>query len=392
MLCGDKGNTGSILIISGAFDPENDLDPDRTSYPRFLCFGIQCKWVNIMNDNRYIQDILTQPAALNDLLANFLPDGLNPLSTRLAAGEFTHTVISGMGSSLSAAYPAWLLLAKSGLPVYTVSGAELLHYGAGQINSRTLLWLNSQSGRSAEVVSLLEQTNPGCVLACVNDLTSPLAARSDFTVPIWAGDEATVSTKTFSNMIAANLLTAACLARQDILSILSGLRETVLQAQAYLNDWKAHLDEIEIASSEMCKAVLIGRGSSLAAVWCGSLINKEAAKFLMEGMNSADFRHGPLELAAPDLTVVILAGDPAAQILNRRMAEEVIRYGAKVIWIGSANCRMPGAVNLVIPHVPELARPLVEIIPLQLLSIVLARRSGFQPGIFRHVSKVTAGE
>jgi glucosamine--fructose-6-phosphate aminotransferase (isomerizing) len=42
--------------------------------------------------------------------------------------------------------------------------------------------------------------------------------------------------------------------------------------------------------------------------------------------------------------------------------------------------------------VDETARPLVEILPLQMLSIVMAQRKGIEPGKFRHVGKVTVRE
>ena len=39
----------------------------------------------------------------------------------------------------------------------------------------------------------------------------------------------------------------------------------------------------------------------MGAVWNGALINKEAAKFSLEGMHAADFRHGLLEYPRPGL-------------------------------------------------------------------------------------------
>jgi glucosamine--fructose-6-phosphate aminotransferase (isomerizing) len=107
-------------------------------------------------------------------------------------------------------------------------------------------------------------------------------------------------------------------------------------------------------------------------------------------MNTADFRHGPMELASPRLMVLMLAGAPGTIALNRELALDVSRHGGRVLWLASQTDALLPFVPL--PDVDEAARPLVEILPLQLLSIVMARRNGFEPGVFRNVSKVTVAE
>ena len=62
-----------------------------------------------------------------------------------------------MGASINAAYPAYMTLTQSGIPVIYLNSAELLHYFEGAIGKKTLLWINSQSGHSVEIVRLLEK-------------------------------------------------------------------------------------------------------------------------------------------------------------------------------------------------------------------------------------------
>lgn len=117
-----------------------------------------------------------------------------------------------MGSSLNAAYPAWLRLAALSIPAIFVNAAELLHYGQNAIGPRALLWANSQSGRSVEVVRLLDALKghrPAFQISMSNFLDSPMAQAADLAVPIHAGAEATVSTKTYLNMLAVLSLAAA---------------------------------------------------------------------------------------------------------------------------------------------------------------------------------------
>jgi glucosamine--fructose-6-phosphate aminotransferase (isomerizing) len=128
----------------------------------------------------------------------------------------------------------------------------------------------------------------------------------------------------------------------------------------------------------------------MSAVWNGCLINKEAAKSSFEGMNSADFRHGPLELVAPGFTALIFAGSPLTAGLNRKLGLEIISHGGRVLWVDSTpDGELP---SLVLPKVSELARPIMEILPLQMLTLVMSGRKGMEAGHFRYVGKVTDRE
>src|SRR5689334_1512030 len=103
-----------------------------------------------MTNNPYILDILSQPEALQTAIERFDPSPLDPLAAAIQRGDFDRIVLSGMGGSLYASYPTWLTLAAAGLPAIWVDTAELIHHTPGLVASRTLLWLFSQSGKSAE--------------------------------------------------------------------------------------------------------------------------------------------------------------------------------------------------------------------------------------------------
>lgn len=346
-----------------------------------------------MNLSPYILDILGQPAALRAALAGFPAASLAPLADRLRAGDFSRIVLTGMGSSHNAAYPAWLKLTGLPIPVLHLNTAELLHYGRGLLDGRTLLWMNSQSGRSAEVVRLLEECReqrPTFLLSMTNDLQSPLAGSADLAVPLLAGPEATVSTKTYINMLALLLLAVDGLSGGNWLDLQEQMQTAADALEQYLADWEGQVAGLDRMLGEVEKLVILGRGASMAAVWNGALIQKEAAKFQGEALNAADFRHGPLEMVSPRLTVLVLAGDRQTAHLNRTLAVEILQYGGKAFWLDfQPDARIP---SILLPEVPEPFRPLVEILPLQMLSILLARRAGVEPGAFRYVGKITLQE
>jgi len=339
--------------------------------------------------NPYINDILSQPAALREAVEKYSTSSLEKINLI----DFDRVILSGMGSSFNAAYPAFIRLSNQAVPVQLINTAELLHSLDGMIGTRSLLWLNSQSGRSAELVHLLERikpTPPACLLTFVNDLSSPMGERADVCVPIHAGGEATVSTKTYINMLAVNLLAAVQLSSGDVDSAIREMRAAADALETYLADWERRVQELDLLLGDFDQLFLIGRGSSMSAVWNGSLINKEAAKSAFEGMHAADFRHGPLELVAQGFAAIILAGSAQTSALNHDLAQEILSHSGKAIWVDTVPD--PEITTLLLPETSELTRPLVEILPMQMLTLVMAKRKGLQAGQFRHVSKVTSRE
>jgi glucosamine--fructose-6-phosphate aminotransferase (isomerizing) len=341
----------------------------------------------------YITDILAQPLALREAVNSFAPEKLFPIVDQLQDQAFDRVIISGMGSSLYAAYPAYLQLSNLGIPVLFLNSAELLHSLTKLITPQTLLWLNSQSGRSAELVNLLaaiETEPPARILTFVNDLASPMAQAADTCLPIYAGEESNVSTKTFLNMLAVNLLAAEFFLDKNLEPLNAGLLAAADEMQTYLSDWKRSFQELDILIGSLDNLTILGRGASMAAVWNGSLINKEAAKSAFEGMHAADFRHGPLELAGPEFNAMIFAGDPKTKRLNRNLALEIVGYGGQVFWVDQSPD--PDLPTILIPNTSERTRPLLEILPLQMLTLVMAARKGFEAGKFRLIGKVTDRE
>ena len=339
--------------------------------------------------NAYIGDILSQPAALREALINYSSSALDKINL----AEFDRVILSGMGSSCYAAYPALIELSKQATPVQLVNAAELLHSLRGMIAPRCLLWLNSQSGRSAEPVNLLEQIevqSPARLLTFVNDVSSPMGERADVCIPIHAGEEATVSTKTYTNMLAVNLLAAIQLNGGNVDLAMQEMRAAADSMESYLVNWETRVQELDDALGEFDELFLIGRGASMSAVWNGSLTNKEAAKYAFEGMHAADFRHGPLEIVSEGFAALIFAGAGQTSALNRELAREIIGYGGNALWLDSApDLEIP---TIFFPETSELTRPLVEILPMQMLTLAMANRKHIEAGKFRHLSKITDRE
>jgi glucosamine--fructose-6-phosphate aminotransferase (isomerizing) len=340
-----------------------------------------------MTNNLYILDILSQPDALKTALEQFDPAPLAPLAKAIQNNDFDRIILTGMGGSLYASYPVWLTLAAAGLPALWVDTAELIHHTPGLVTAKTLLWMVSQSGKSAEIVSGVG-LQPAALIATVNDMESPLAKAAKFHVPIHAGAEHTVSTRTYVNTLAVGQLAALSLLGRDIQSAREELLQTASAMQDYLADWEGHVKEIGKRVGFPKRLATLGRGISLAATYTGALILGEAAKYMVTPYQAGEFRHGPLELATPDLTVLLFEGPQETRDLNLRLLEDLRGYQVNAFWVG------PGKNDRQIefPSVPAIGLPLMEILPLQMLTIHLAEQIGVEPGRFFRTGKITLSE
>lgn len=343
--------------------------------------------------NNYLEDIFSQPEFLEKAVNAWSSAGLAPVRQMILEGKVDRVIVTGMGASYNAQYPAFLRLSQLPVPVNLVNAAELVHFLDGAIGQKTLLWAVSQSGRSAELVSLLDRikTNrPAITIACSNDPTSPLATAGDLFIPINAGDESTVSTKTYTNTLALSLLVAEFLAGNDTRILQSKMLLAARKMQSYLSGWQALITEMDAKLGDYENLIVLGRGASLSAVWNGALINKEAAKVHMEGMHAADFRHGPIELIRPGLVAFTYAGGPKSEAMNIKLAADITKNGGRAILLGNTSDTKLPVIQL--PEVDGQVLPLVEILPMQVLSVVLAARKGINAGQFLYSGKVTTIE
>jgi glucosamine--fructose-6-phosphate aminotransferase (isomerizing) len=289
------------------------------------------------------------------------------------------------------------MLANAGLPAIWIDTAELIHHTPGIVTARTLFWLFSQSGQSAEIVAALDFgriTRPAALLATVNDLDSPLAkAARTFggisgLVPINAIVEKTVSTRTYMNTLAVSQLAALALLGRDVESARAALKGTAAAMDNYLTDWEARVAKLGQQLGFPKRLALLGRGSSMATAYTGTLILGEAAKFLAVPYQAGEFRHGPLELANPDLTVLLFAGPLETRDMNLRLLSDLRGYHVNAFWVGTDKNEW----QIELPEVPAIGLPLMEMLPIQLFSIRFARQIGTEPGHFFRTGKITLSE
>jgi glucosamine--fructose-6-phosphate aminotransferase (isomerizing) len=338
----------------------------------------------------YVRDILAQPEALeNTLTALTDRKDLRALARRLASGRLRQVVLTGMGSSYHGLYPLQLALLSHGLFAVRIETSELIHHAPELIAPHTLLIAVSQSGRSAETLRLLDQVRGRApLIAVTNTAGSPLAEQADAVLLTHAGEEASVSCKTYVCALAALIWLGDVLADRPLETVFSSLAKTPAAMRGYLERCPLHVGSLVERLAGIQHLILVGRGSSLAAVDTAGLIIKEAARFPAEGMSSAAFRHGPLEMTSPRQFVVIYANSPQTAGLEARLVEDIRAAGGQAALVRES----PEADVFCLPAVEEAVRPILEILPAQIISLALAQIQGLEAGRFTFAHKVTTTE
>jgi glucosamine--fructose-6-phosphate aminotransferase (isomerizing) len=202
-----------------------------------------------------------------------------------------------------------------------------------------------------------------------------------------AGVESTVSCKTYVATLAVLRWLGAQLINGNAETALPELAQAERVVRDYLARWREHVAELLPLLDGVSSIFVTGRADSLAAAGTGGLILKESTRQHAEGMSAAAFRHGPLEMAGKKVLVLIFEGDETTAPLHRRLAEDIVRGGGKAALIGSR----AGGLNVFrLPEIPAGVQPIVEILPVQMLSLALAARDGFEAGRFERASKITS--
>ena len=220
-----------------------------------------------------------------------------------------------------------------------------------------------------------------------NNPNGTLAKHAAHAIPHMAGSETAVATKTYTtSLLALNVLASRVVG--DAPAQIADQLLPALDAQRKLIN-QFNPDTLPDEWRRPCPITFVGRGPSYASALAGSLLFKETARIAADALSSAQFRHGPLEIAGPGHRAVICAGPGATFAYDMRLADELHACGSDVWLIGpvSTTRRYP-TVSL-----PPLAfAPLAEIIPLQLAARTLTLACGLTPGEFARIGKVTDSE
>ena len=335
-------------------------------------------------------EIAAQPAIAERLLRE-LPGELEKLTAAAARARIGYVMIAARGTSDHAAiYAQYALGSLARLPVALATPSLFSRYATPPRLDGALVIGISQSGRSPDVVAVVEEARrQGALSAAItNDPGSPLAAAAQHPLDLRAGKELSVAaTKTYTAELMAIAMLAVALGDAGASQHEALLR--VPDAQRAALEHADRASALADAHAGLVDCAVLGRGFNLATAFEWALKLKELAYVRAQAYSSADFQHGPVaSLAQGGDVLAVVAGGPLAADTAELVARLRDERHARVLVL--AGDPLPGADHLPFPDtLPEWLSPLVDIIPAQLFTAALARAKGLDVERPRGLKKVT---
>jgi glucosamine--fructose-6-phosphate aminotransferase (isomerizing) len=307
------------------------------------------------------------------------------LATRLRAKPPRAVSTCARGSSDHAAtFAKYLIETVVGVPVTSAAPSISSVYHAQQQLDDTLLLAISQSGRSPDLLSVVEAGRAGgaYLAAMVNDATSPLAELADAPLPLQAGPERSVAaTKSYIAALAAILDLVSAWAEDAELSAALDAAPALL-AQSWQADWTPLVDGL----AESRGLYVIGRGLGLGIAQEAALKFKETCGLHAEAFSAAEVRHGPMALVGPDFPLLVFRqDDETGKGVDALVAEAVSRGGT----VFCAGIEIAGAVTLPSVDAPSAIQPMLQIQSFYRAVNALSVRRGHDPDRPPNLRKVT---
>ena len=338
-------------------------------------------------------EIREQPAVAARLLRT-APPVVAAVAAEVRRRDIGLVVIAARGTSDHAAvYAQYVLGARNGLPVALAAPSLVTLYGASPRYRDALVIGVSQSGRSPDVVGVVEaaRRQGALTLAITNVPDSPLAEAAEHVLDLAAGEERSIAaTKTYTaELLAVAMLSAALdLDGTEALRDLAGVPDALAAAL----ETEAEAARIAADQAALDRAVVLGRGFGLATAREWSLKLKEVAQLWADPYSVADFAHGPVTLLAPGSAVFAsVSRGPARDALLTPLRALIRDLGADALVMSDdPEARSVGRWALPVPGgLPEWLGPIAAIIPAQLHAVHLALVRGLDPEHPRGLHKVT---
>lgn len=342
---------------------------------------------------RFLQDILNEPDQLQRSLAYTLGAGRSALeeAARLLRAA-DHLYITGIGSSWHAGMAISSLFHADGHPVLLFDASELLHFA--RLPAGTAMALLSRSGRSVEVVRLLEKARRegAKVVGITNTPDSPLGEQAEVTLRLEAAFDHNVSVSMYSALaLVGGLLASATLGALDD-ALTESLRQALAAVKESIPAWRAQMGSSGWFIADAPASYFLARGGSLASCHETRLLWEEAAKSPATALTTGGFRHGPQEMLSPGTRIGLWIGGAHLRSEDLALAADLRRYGAKVMLIGQNLPPEAGDLVFNLPAIPAAWQFLIDIIPAQLAAEHLARARGVDCDTFRLCPYVVESE
>jgi glucosamine--fructose-6-phosphate aminotransferase (isomerizing) len=303
--------------------------------------------------------------------------------------------ITGSGTSYNAALVAKHIMSKYAQKKIEPIISSELPFSPNLIEPDSVLIAISQSGESADVlhaVNIAKKLNAK-IISIVNPLTSSLVHESSLVMGMNCGPEIGVAaTKSFTSQLAILCKITEQMCRitshsNSDDSVMSIDYAKVSSAIRSVLDDHSQIKSIAKELKEVSDIYILGRGVHYPIASEAALKLKELTYIHAEGIPGGELKHGPLALMNSGAYVLIINPDDSTYDDTLLSAREIKTRGAKIIGISDKNNEEIYDYWIKIPKMNEAAYPIIEIIPIHLLSYYSAIEKDTNPDYPRNLAK-----
>jgi glucosamine--fructose-6-phosphate aminotransferase (isomerizing) len=295
--------------------------------------------------------------------------------------------ITGSGTSYHSALLAKYLFYKFAKIRTEIIMSSEFEYVSGALDENSLLIAISQSGETADVLNSVKiaKQHKAKILSIVNISTSSLCRLSDHYVSINSGPEIGVAaTKSFTAQLAViySIIDNFCTNNRPLdmsTSMFSNILNEILTDTSYLEKIAEDLKSVR-------DIYILGTSYHYPIALEGALKIKELAYIHAEGIAAGEIKHGPLALIEPGTIVIVLNPEDETYYNVLNSIHQMKSRGAKIIGISNKNNDLYDYF-IRLPLVNKYLYPIIEIIPIQILSYYLAIKKNANPDYPRNLAK-----
>jgi glucosamine--fructose-6-phosphate aminotransferase (isomerizing) len=313
--------------------------------------------------------------------------------------EIKRLILIGCGTSWHAGLVAEYLFEDLARVPVEVEYASEFRYRNPVLYADDLVVAISQSGETADSLAAMDlaKRKGASVFGVCNVVGSSIPRLSDAGAYTHAGPEIGVaSTKAFTAQVTVLALMAVGMAK---------LRGTMnlVAIKSFYEEMEAIPEKIEKAlllNDQMIKLatkykdarnfLYLGRGYNFPVALEGALKLKEISYIHAEGYPAAEMKHGPIALIDEEMPVVVIATNSEHyEKVVSNIQEVKARKGIVIALVSEGNRDLDKIVDHVIevPETIEPLSPLVNTVPLQLLSYHIAVMRGCNVDQPRNLAK-----
>jgi glucosamine--fructose-6-phosphate aminotransferase (isomerizing) len=352
-----------------------------------------------------LKEIFEQPATIFDSLrgrldlanADVVMAGVQKYIEELKNAN--RIIIVACGTSWHAALIAEYIIEELCRIPVEVEYASEFRYRNPIINKGDVIFAISQSGETADTLVAIDKAKEkgAIIFGILNVVGSSIARISHAGAYTHAGPEIGVaSTKAFTAQLVVLSLIAFKIAKEKqtiseerfihLLNELSTVPDKVAKILQNTDEIKRIAEKHAFATSFL----FLGRGYNFPIALEGALKLKEVSYIHAEGYPAAEMKHGPIALVDEDLPVLFVATkDAYHEKVISNMQEINARRGRLIAVVTEGDESVNDLTEdlIFVPEADELIAPIINTIPLQLLSYYIGVSRGLDVDKPRNLAK-----